>query len=104
MQNIGTMKEGTIMWQMVKGYKRMLSNTIDGSDGIDHFDGIKPIQVIETCRQINTIIRLALKEGCEARFIANRLPKTRFRFHGSSVAEKVQDLQPNEAGGAWQKY
>ena len=28
----------------------------------------------------------------------NRLPKTRFRFHGSSAAEKVQDLRPNEAG------
>src|SRR6266540_6017175 len=46
---------------------------------------------------INTIIRLALKEGCEARFITNRLPKMRFRFHGSSAAEKVQDLRPNEA-------
>ena len=32
---------------MVKGHKRMLSNTIDGSDGTDHFDGIIPIQVIE---------------------------------------------------------
>src|SRR6266540_2885657 len=29
----------------------MLSNTIDGSDGTDHFDGIIPIQVIEICRQ-----------------------------------------------------
>ena len=46
---------------------------------------------------IYTIIRLALKEGYEARFIVNCLPKTRFRFHGSSVAEKVQDLRPNEA-------
>ena len=47
---------------------------------------------------INTIIRLALKKGCEARFITNRLPKTRFRFHSSSAAKKVQDLRPNEAG------
>ena len=51
MQNIGIMKKGTIMWQMVKGCKRMLLNIIDGSDGTDHFDGIIPIQVIEICQQ-----------------------------------------------------
>ncbi len=42
----------------------MLSNIIDGSDGTDHFDGIIPIQVIETCRQIIPT-SLAFRKGCE---------------------------------------
>ncbi len=29
----------------------MLSNTIDGSDGTDHFNGSIPKQVIEICQQ-----------------------------------------------------
>ncbi len=39
------------MWQTVKGYKWMLSNIIDESNGTDHFDGIIPKRIIEICRQ-----------------------------------------------------
>ena len=50
MQNIGIVNEGTMMWQMIKKCKRMLSNTIDGSDRTDYFDRIIPNQVIGICQ------------------------------------------------------
>ncbi len=50
----------------------MLSNTIDGFDGTDHFDGIIPIQVIEICRQIIPT-SLAFRKGCETlRFLVSQ--------------------------------